>query len=470
MKKVSKVLALFMAVTMLTGISVGCSSEKSASTAAPSTSTPSTAESTAAAPSSTEKVKITYALWANDTEAANTQKVLDKFNASQDHIEVSLLPIPHDTYMEKLNTMATADQLPDTAIMNEQGVITWAIQGKLADVSTMYSGGSKPLDQLAFKYNDKVVAYSCANNIIALFYNKKMFDAAGVDYPPTTADKAWTWDQFVATAKKLTLDKNGKTPNDSGFDAGSIKQYGCMVENLTWQLETWCLSNGGGFFSKDGQNVTVGESASTDAIQKVADLYLKDHVAPLSTGLTDDGVSRSLVAGTCAMTTNGTWNIGTTLSEAKTKNGLDYGIAVLPYMKDKVTINTAGPNVVFNTTKHPKEAMEFLKWYCSEDNNWDGLINTGIWGPISGNYYTDETMTKKWLNNPNFPPYEQSKAVLVDYSKDYSHQACWYYTKNVDQFDPLLASTLGDVWTGKATAQKAITDKLPALKAAFQGN
>ena len=354
--------------------------------------------------------------------------------------------------------------------MNEQGVITWAMQGKLADVSNMYEGTSKPLDQLAFKYQGKTVAYSCANNIIALFYNKKMFDKAGVAYPPTTADGAWTWDQFVATAKKLTLDKNGKTPNDAGFDAGSIKQYGCMVENLTWQLETWCLSNGGGFFSKDGQNVTVGDPASTDAIQKVADLYLKDHVAPLSTGLTDDGVSRSLVAGTCAMTTNGTWNIGTTLADAKTKNGLDYGIAVLPYMKNKVTINTAGPNVVFNTTKHPKEAMEFLKWYCSEENNWDGLIKTGIWGPISSNYYTDETLTKKWLGNPNFPPYDQSKAVLVDYSKNYSQQACWYYTKNVDQFDPLLASTLGDVWTGKATAQKAITDKLPALKAAFQGN
>lgn len=463
MKK--KVLALLLSLTLVASAFAGCGTTSTASTA--STAGSSTAASAAG---STEKVKITYALWANDTEAAATQKVLDKFNATHSNIEVSLVPIPHDTYMEKLNTMATADQLPDTAIMNEQGVITWAMEGKLADVSSMYSGASTPLDQLAFKYKGKVVAYSCANNIIALYYNKKMFDKAGIAYPPTTAEGAWTWDQFVAAAKKLTLDASGKTPADSGFNAGSIKQYGCMVENLTWQLETWCLSNGGGFFSKDGQNVTVGDAASVEAIQKVADLYLKDHVAPLSTGLTDDGVSRSLIAGTCAMTTNGTWNIGTTLADAKNKDGLDYGIAVLPYMKNKVTINTAGPNVVFSTTKHPKEAMEFLKWYCSEDNNWDGLIKTGIWGPISGNYYTDETLTKKWLNNPNFPPYEQSKAVLVDYSKNFSQQACWYYTKNVDQFDPLLASVLGDVWTGKTTAQKAITDNLPALKKAFQGN
>ena len=449
MKKVSKILAVFVAVLMFSSVLAGCKSTKNTT-------------------STTGVANITYALWGGDTEAATTQKVLDKFNASQTHIHVTAIPIDHDTYVEKLNTMATAGTLPDTAIMSEAAVIQWATQGKLADVSTMYAGSAAPLPQLAFKYNGKTVAYSAANEVLLMYYNKKMFDAAGVAYPPTTADKAWTWDQFIAAAKKLTIDKNGKTADAAGFDTSTIKQYGAMVENLTWQLEEWCLSNGGGFVNSAGTALSIGDSASTDAIQKVADLYLVNHVAPLSTGLTDDGVPRSIVAGTCAMTTNGAWNIGTCLPDA-TKAGLSYGVAVLPYMQNKVTLCTGGPNVVFSTTKHSKEAMTFLKWYDSADNNWD-LISQGIWMPITSDYYTDSTLTNKWLNNPNFPTFADSKSVLVDYAQKNTKQACWYYSNNISDFETLLTSVLGNVWTGKVTAQKAITDNMTALNAAFKGN
>jgi multiple sugar transport system substrate-binding protein len=302
-----------------------------------------------------------------------------------------------------------------------------------------------------------------------MYYNKDMFDAAGVAYPPAVAEEAWTWDEFVEASKKLTLDKNGKTPNDADFDKNNITQYGCMVENLTWQLEVWALSNGGGFFSEDGSSVAVGEASSIEAIQKVADLYLKDNVAPLSSGLTDDGVQRSLIAGTTAMTTNGAWNIGTCLASAR-EEGLNYGVAVLPYMEEKVTICTGGPNVVFNQTEHPEEAMEWLKWYAREENNWENLISTGIWMPTLDSYYTDEEMTKKWLENPNFPEYEEAKSVLVDYAKDYTQSTAWYYVNNTNDFNELLGSVLGDVWTGKITAEQAITDNLPALEDAFAGN
>lgn len=416
------------------------------------------------------KVHITYALWGAEEEAANTQLVADKFNASQDRIVVEVVPIPYETYIEKLNTMATAGELPDTAIMSEAGVIQWAEQGMLLDISEMYPAGSpKPLDSITFKYQGKPVAYSAANEILMMFYNKDMFDAAGVEYPSYDYNEAWTWDEFVDAAKKLTLDANGNTPNDAGFDRNNIVQYGCMVENLTWQLEVWCISNGGGFFAKDGSSVTINDTKSIEAIQRVADLYLADCVAPLSTGLTDDGVPRSIIAGTCAMTTNGAWNIGTCLAAAR-EEGLNYGIAPLPTMGETVTICTGGPNVVFAQTEHPAEAMEWLSWYSQEANNWDNLIATGIWMPILDSYYTDETLTKKWLENPNFPEYEESKAVLVDYARDCTVSTSWYYVNNTVDFNALLGSVLGDVWTGDKTAEEAITANFDALVAAYEGN
>ena len=415
------------------------------------------------------KVQVVYSYWGTPDEAASVQGVADKFNASQDRIEVKIMPIPHDSYVTKLNTMATAKELPDSGIMNEAGVLQFAQNGLLYDISQMYGAGdSKPLDSLTFKYKGKPVAYSAANEILVMYYNKKMFDKAGVAYPPVDAARAWSWEQFVDTAKLLTLDKNGNNAKSPKFDPNNIVQYGAMVENLTWQLEVWCLSNGSGFYSKDGSSVTINDPAAIEAIQKVADLYLVDHVAPLSTGLTDDGVQRSLIAGTVAMTTNGAWNVGTSLASARSE-GLDYGVAVLPHMKKEVTINTGGPNVVFSQTKHPKEAMEWIKWYLREENSWD-LIKAGIWMPILEKWYTDETLTHKWVDNPNFPPYAEYKPAVVDFAKNYAQSAAWYYVNNTNDFNTLLGSLLGEVWTGNKTAKEVITNGYGSLVAAFKGN
>ena len=422
-----------------------------------------------AAKSKDGKVHITYSFWGTPDEAKVVNEQATVFNASQGKIVVEVMPIPHDAYVTKLNTMATAKQLPDCGIMSEAGVLQFASNGLLADVSKMYGANdSKPLDSLTFKYKGAPVAYSTANEILLMYYNKKMFDKAGVAYPPADAAHAWSWDQFIDTAKLLTLDSNGNNAKSPKFDAKNIVQYGCLVENLTWQLEVWCLSNGSGFYSKDGSKVTINDPAAIDALQKIADLYLVHHVAPLSTGITDDAMQRSIIANSCAMGTGGAWNVGTCLASAR-KEGLDYGVAVLPYMKEKVTICTGGPNVVFSQSKHPAEAMEWLKWYAKEENSW-ALIESGIWMPVLQKWYTDEKLTHKWVDNPNFPPYAQYKSAVVDYAMNNSKSTSWYYVNNTVDFNNLLGSLLGEVWTGNKTAKDAINKGYKDLVGAYKGN
>jgi multiple sugar transport system substrate-binding protein len=466
MKVGRKLGAGFISILLVTG-ALGCGNNET--NTSPSSSGGESPKASTTTAVNGKKVKITYSMWGSAEEGNTTQKAVDKFNASQDRIQVEVVAIPWESYITKLNTMATANQLPDVGMLKEDAVIQWSSKGMLKDVSAMYEGtGSNPLDSLAYKYNGKSVAYAAANEILLLYYNKDMFDKAKVPYPPASLDKAWTWDQFVETAKKLTLDKNGKHPGEAGFDQKSIVQFGASVENLPWQLETWAISNGGGYYNKDGTDVRVGEDASIEAIQKVADLYLKDHVAPLSVGQTDDGIQRTIIAGTVAMATNGQWNVGTSLNTAK-KEGLKYGVAVLPYMKEKVTLNTGGANVVFSQTKNPAEAMEFLKWYTAEENNW-GLISEGIWMPTLEKWYKDETLTRKWVENPNFPPYAEYKSAVVDYAQSpAARPASWFYTNYTTEFNNLLGSVLGDVWTGKTTAKDAITKNLDKLKAANKG-
>ena len=408
------------------------------------------------------RTHITYSYWGTPDEATATQEVLDTYNALQDKVFVELLCIPNEQYTTKLQSMAFAQDLPDCGIMNENGLLAFANEGLLADVSDMYANkDSKPLDTMTFKKGGVTpVAYSgCSENLI-MFYNKDMFDAAGLAYPPSKLEDAWTWEEFVDVSKKLTIDKNGKHPGEDGFDAESIVQYGCVVDNWTWQLEVWALSNGGRWFSADGTECLINSAEVAEAIQKVADLTLVEHVQPLAMGLTDDGIVRSVASGTVAMGTGGTWNMGTCMSSS----GVNFGIGVLPYMKEKTSLATSGPQVVFSQSKNMEAAKEFIAWYTQEENSW-GLIGSGIWMPLLEKYYTNDADIDKWLKDPEFPvkDYDMARSVLVDYTMAASQSACWYYTANTSEFIDLLRSVLGPVWTGEATAEKALGDNAAAL-------
>ena len=370
--------------------------------------------------------------------------------------------------------MATAGELPDTAIMSEAGTLTFAKNGLLADISDMYGeNDSKPLDSLTFKYQGKPVAYSAANEVLNLWYNedllKQVCDKQGLNIadvtPPASADKAWTWDEFVKVAQELTVDVNGNNALSPDFDPDNVDIYGCTVNTLPWQLEVWAKSNGGGFYSADGTSCTINSKETTDAIQAVADLSLKYHCAPPVSDAST-ALSTSLGSGKVVMATDGAWNVGTYLGPDAT---FKYSVGVLPYFKDKVTICTGGPNVVFASTKHPAEAMEWLKWYYQEENSWD-LIAAGTWMPILDKWYTQSDLTDKWINNPNFPDHDTYKSAVVDYAKNNSQSTAWYTVAGTDVFNTSLGNALSYVWTGDKTAQKAMDDAYDELNGIFTDN
>lgn len=425
----------------------------------------------AAASAYAAKIEITYMAWYNTTEseAADIQKQLDKFNASQDKIHVTMIAVSRADYETKLNTMAAAKQLPDSCIMAEPMAIRYAAAGLLADVSDMYKPDERPLKSLAFTYKGKTVGYSCADEVLLLYYNKKMFDDAKVPYPPASADKAWTWKEFVAAAKKLTKDQNGKTPNDAGFDPNNIVTYGADFNRLSWMWPVLAYSNGGGVMTPDGQKLLIGTPESIEALQAIADLYLKDHVAP-SVG--DRGnmpsLDVTLLTGKVAMATSGQWEIGVSLKNSL-KDGLVYGVGVLPKMKKAVTYNTGGPFITFGTSKHLPEAKTFVKWMSDESNGWD-LITGGIWMPVSAKWYANEAAMRKWADNDIHPPFAQYKTAVIDYAMKNAVQVPWYYFPSFDKLDTLIDSGITDVWNGNRTAQDYISSILPQVQKLFDDN
>ncbi len=470
MKRKKIVSALLIAVVSTAMLLGGCSN--AGNEEASGNTTENTAPAENKDTGSGERVKITYAQWGNEVETAATQEVADKFNSEQDRITVEVVKIDHDTYVTKLNAMATAGELPDTGIMSEAGVLKFAENGLLADISHMYGeGDAKPLDYLTFKYEGTPVAYSAANEVLNLYYNidllKEVCDKQNINIsdvtPPANAANAWDWDTFVKTAQTLTLDTSGRNALDPDFDANNIDIYGCTINTLPWQLEVWALSNGGGYYNADGSECTIDSAATVEALQMIADLSSKYHCAPPVTSAAN-ALESSLGSKKVVMATDGQWNVGTFLGP---NADFEYGVGVLPYMKEAVTICTGGPNVVFATTEHPEEAMEWLKWYYQEENSW-ALIEAGTWMPILDSWYTEADKIDKWISNPNFPEKEMYKSAVVDYAKNNATSTSWYYVNGTEEFNATLDSVFSGVWAGTQTMQEAIAEYKEELLSIFE--
>ena len=192
-------------------------------------------------------------------------------------------------FNNRITILQASNTLPDLGYFDGSTVLAWGMNGQLVDLTELYKSPPAKLDSLRFVTpNGRIVGVSVANDAQVLWYNRKMFDAAGLAYPPAKASKAWSWDRFVQVARQLTKDADGKTPDDPDFAPQSTRSFGAWVRNGPMPWITFAVSNGGGFVSQDGTKLLLDDPATMEAIQKIADLANVHHVSPKNNGTPDD--------------------------------------------------------------------------------------------------------------------------------------------------------------------------------------
>jgi len=409
------------------------------------------------------RVIITYMFWGDENEVANVTKLANEFNASQDRITVVPEPVDRDEITAILTARASAGNLPDTGFMTEPLTINWA-QAGFIEAPTFT--GESPRDVISFRWDGQTVAYSSCVVQLSMFYDLDRFDDAGVAYPPKTAATAWSWDDFVDAAKSLTFDVNGNDAHSPNFDKDNVEKYGFYLEPAVWQLEAWTLSNGGGFINpNDWKDVIINSPASAEAIQRIADLHLVHGVMPRYGTWPGDSIDTWFLEENVAMAVNGTWSIGVWMSPARDNHGLNYSVAVLPSMGRPTTMATAGLAVQYAGSDNPAEAAEWLAWFIEQSGE---LIEVGIWMPRYQSMFTNEA-EMGWAKSPAFPPFEDFRPAVIDYSVSSAVSAAWHWVPNMDPFLDELSTALAPVWSGDATAQDALNAARPALVSAITG-
>jgi multiple sugar transport system substrate-binding protein len=300
---------------------------------------------------------IEYSIWGDPTEITNQQAIVDAFTAANPTIKVSVTVSDWDPYWDKLQTSLAGGDAPDVFAMDGPLGPDYQTRDVLLDLTPFVQKDNYDLGQLdANAVKDFTTADGAQFglprdlNVIALYYNKPMFDEAGIPYP----DDTWDWDKLVDVAKQLTKDTNGD---------GTPDQWGVYTETTdmenAWSSFVW--QAGGDILSADGTKSALDSDQSAQGIQFLQDLIWKEKVSPDPAIFAETG--DAFEQGKAAMEINGSWLVPT--DEAA---GLDFGIAPLPKgpAGQATSVNPTGA-VVYKGTKSPEAAWALVKYLASPE-------------------------------------------------------------------------------------------------------
>lgn len=455
-------ISLFVLGALLLALLAGCA----APAAAPAGDAASSGET--GADSSEDKVELVFMYWGSPQEKAAVDNMVASFEESHPNIDIVTQHVP-DGYEEKITTMLAGGNAPDVAYLGEAQALDWATQGSLMDLTSYFQEdpeASNRLEATYYNYGDgKTLGTNTAGETMVMYYNKDLFDAAGVDYPPSKGSEAWTWDEFVEVAKKLTKDTSGNDATSPDFNPDSIETFGVVFPQWWGGWLPFVMSNGGAFANEDGTELLLNQPEAVEVLQQMQDLIYVHHVAPTPAQTEALPASDVMMStGKVAMDINGHWKV-LDYSQA----GFNWGVGVLPYFDEPLTVIFGAPTVIFADTEHPDEAFEFYKYHNSPAVV--DLFKKGLWMPLQQEYYTDEAKTAEWLDGQEgvYPP--ESRDVFVDYTLNYTPiQPPVYWLKNLFQINTEAVDPAMELlWTGEATAQEAMDQAVENAAPLMQG-
>ena len=404
---------------------------------------------------------ISYSIWGDPAEITSQQAVVDAFHAANPKITVKVTVSDWDTYWDKLQTGIAGGAAPDVFAMDGPLFPDYQSRDVLLDLKPcniifltrrnllrreLYIDRSgydlgQLADQAVGDFTTESGQFGLPRdlNVIALFYNKAMFDAAGVAYP----DDTWDWAKLVENAKKLTKDTDG----DGKFDQWGFYTETSDMENY-WSSLVW--QNGGDIIAADRKSTLLGSDEAVGGLQFLQDLIWKDKVMPEPALFAE--VGDAFEQGKAAMEANGSWLVPTHLAA-----GIQLGVAPLPKgtAGQATSINPTGA-VVFKGSKSPDAAWEFVK-YLSSPPAQTKLMELKASLPAN----------KEVLAGPYSESFDGAKVLAG--AVGYAHIKPSF--KGYDEFTTALQNELNDnVFNApNKTVRQAIDELLPKLNEILSG-
>lgn len=322
-------------------------------TAETSTTEAAVAEGTAAETASTDYesgAELRMIFW-DSNQQVGLEKMAEGFMAKYPDITVTVETIPWDNYWTELQASAQGGDMADIVVMHPDEVENYASGGILMDLTDILNGDvanqSNFPDYVVqdFEVDGKLYGIPKDVGTLALFYNKDIFDAAGVDYPTNE----WTWDDLTAASEKLTDLDNGI--------------YGMLADNngqnFYWNL-IW--QNGGEVWDEENNLCLMDSEEAIGAIEYAVS-FIENGQSPTPADFANLTADEYFESGKAAMTYAGSWM----LTEYNQIDGLNYDVQELPQGKERAVICSGMAFSVYANTQYPKAAKLLAEYLGSEE-------------------------------------------------------------------------------------------------------
>ncbi len=365
--------------------------------------------------------------------------VIHEFERSHPDIQVVQQVQPFNVHTQKVMTMAAANADVGDLVLLEDWFAQELIQRNfLVDLKPYIERDLDSSEYFAqslsnFSHDGAVRAFPVALGTYPLYYNKDLFDAAGVAYP----DSTWTYDTLLRVAETLTRDTDGD---------GTPDQWGILLDN-SGGFDGAIYSLGGAVLTDDLQHSAFDEPRTKRALQFWVDLVRKYHVAPPSTAL-KGGTS---VGGSMRPFETGRFAMAMLQADVASYANVpfDWDVAMPPKgPAGRRVLRYSEAFGIPRTSKHPDSAWEFLRWMVEDMP--PRFANRLFYGQVP-NSRRLASSDAYLLGKPRV-----NRAVIVDLIEDYSFS---YWRTRWQQFrDQGFLPQLDLMMLGKKSVDEGAAD------------
>lgn len=292
--------------------------------------------------------------WGNTEEEKIANEAIARFNENNPDVEVKQTCVPVTSwsdFIQKWITMSTSGEAPDVinigleavqmAVSNDLLMPLDEIVSEDQDLSKVKEEYS-PVLLDGFSVDDNLYGLPNGTQTMVMYYNKTMFDEAGLEYPKD----GWTWDEFYEDAKKLTKSD------------GSV--YGFGLSSSYFQLTPWWSTNNTALVDEN-QNPALNSKKMVESVEFL-DKLVKEKVTPdpISSDVYTMFSSKQL-----AMVGAGRWVLNTWQDAGLTN--ADFDCVQWPVNEKEGSVFGGAAWCISKNTENKELSIELLKSLISEE-------------------------------------------------------------------------------------------------------
>lgn len=379
-----------------------------------------------------EKVQIRHALWNKDQEPylIEAAKI---FNETYPNIEIVTEVTPWDQYWTKLEAAATGGSIADVFWMNGPNIALYADGGILMPITDRLADSEIDLakypEGLVNLYTIDEQNYAIPKDFdtIGLYFNKEIFDEAGVEYP--TDD--WTWDDLVEKARAI------KEANLDGVQAISVMNSN--QEGYYSQI----FANGGFVISEDKTKSGYDDPKTVEAIEAMRSM-MEEGLSPTLAEQEDANVNERFMSNKLAMVFGGSWRIAQFAMNDDVKDIFD-AVELPSFNGEKATVIHGLGNCISAFSDNQDEAWLWVEFLAGKEAN-DLQATMGAAIPA----FSDSTQL--WAES--FPQYNLQAFITA--AEEYS--VAYPASKNTAAWNQYETDVLKKVFNLEVTSEEGCTE------------